>query len=197
MQRDCVKSDPLESRWGMGARSGKKTRSNGVAFGVGLVALWVVLALTCGACASEEDDLSTQEDADMVSIDKVVRSEEEWKAILPAERYKVLREKGTEPPYTGEYDDHWEDGVYQCYACGLPLFDSTSKFHSGTGWPSFWQPISPSAVAEHADSSYGMVRTEVTCARCGGHLGHVFNDGPEPTGLRYCINSLALKFVPR
>lgn len=171
--------------------------SAGAALVVGLVALWAVPVLTCGACASEEDDLSMQEDADMVSIDKVVRSEEEWKDILPADRYEVLREKGTEPPFSGEYDEHWADGVYRCYACDLPLFDSASKFHSGSGWPSFWQPVSPDAVEEHADSSHGMVRIEVTCARCGGHLGHVFNDGPEPTGLRYCINSLALKFVPR
>ena len=133
----------------------------------------------------------------MSTIDKVVRTEEEWKSILPADRYEVLRKKGTERAFTGEYNEHWEDGVYACYACGLPLFDSTTKFHSGSGWPSFWEPISPDAVEEHSDSSLGMQRVEVTCARCGGHLGHVFTDGPEPTGLRYCMNSASLKFVPR
>lgn len=133
----------------------------------------------------------------MTSIEKVVRTEEEWKSVLPPERYRILREKGTERPFTGEYDDHWENGVYVCYACELPLFDSQTKFHSGSGWPSFWQPISSESVEEHADNSLGMSRIEVTCARCGGHLGHVFDDGPEPTGLRYCINSASLKFVPR
>jgi peptide-methionine (R)-S-oxide reductase len=137
------------------------------------------------------------EDTTVTSIDKVVRTEEEWKNLLPPDRYKVLRQKGTEPPFTGEYDDHWEQGVYHCYACDLPLFDSSTKFHSGSGWPSFWQPIIPGAVEEHKDVSLGMSRVEVTCARCGGHLGHVFTDGPEPTGLRYCMNSLSLKFVPR
>jgi peptide-methionine (R)-S-oxide reductase len=131
------------------------------------------------------------------TIDKVVRTEEEWKSVLPADRYEVLRQKGTERAFTGEYNEHWEAGVYACYACGLPLFDSATKFHSGSGWPSFWQPISPEAIEEHADSSLGMKRVEVTCARCGGHLGHVFTDGPEPTGLRYCIDSASLEFVPR
>jgi len=150
----------------------------------------------CG-CAGQVPDADTPEDTKIGAMDKVVRTEEEWKRILPPDRYKVLRQKGTEPPFSGEYDDYWEDGVYACYACGLPLFDSRTKFHSGSGWPSFWEPLAPEAVEEHTDTSYDMKRVEVTCARCGGHLGHVFTDGPEPSGLRYCINSLALKFVGR
>ncbi len=179
---------------------GRKTRVkrlNRVAVVVILAVMSVVVVLMCGACAQEEERLSNQEDANMTRNDTVVRTEEEWRGILPPDRYRVLREKGTEPAFTGEYNEHWEDGVYHCYACDLPLFDSTTKFHSGSGWPSFWQPVSADAVEEHADSSFGMLRTEVTCARCGGHLGHVFDDGPQPTGLRYCMNSLSLKFVAR
>lgn len=161
-----------------------------------LAAMSAVMVLLCGACAQEEE-FPNREDTNMTRNDRVVRTEEEWRNILPPDRYKVLREKGTEPAFTGEYNEHWEDGVYHCYACDLPLFDSSTKFHSGSGWPSFWQPVSADAVEEHTDSSLGMLRTEVTCARCGGHLGHVFDDGPQPTGLRYCMNSLSLKFVSR
>jgi peptide-methionine (R)-S-oxide reductase len=127
--------------------------------------------------------------------EKLIRSEEEWRRVLPPERYHVLREAGTERPFHNEYDDFWEHGTYLCYACDLPLFSSDAKFHSGTGWPSFFEPIAPDAVEEHRDSTLGMVRVEVTCARCDGHLGHVFDDGPPPTGLRYCMNSASLKFV--
>ena len=130
-------------------------------------------------------------------VERLKRSKEEWQRILPPDRYHVLFEAGTERPFRNEYDDFWEEGVYNCFACGLPLFSSDTKFHSGTGWPSFWQPITPEAVEEHTDRAFGMARTEVTCARCGGHLGHVFTDGPPPTGLRYCMNSASLRFVPR
>lgn len=124
-------------------------------------------------------------------------SEKEWRSRLSAEQYHVLREKGTEPPFTGPYWNHKEDGVYVCAGCNTPLFDSHAKFDSGTGWPSFYEPVQPHALKKEEDFSLGMIRTEVLCAVCGGHLGHVFPDGPKPTGLRYCINSYALRFQPR
>jgi peptide-methionine (R)-S-oxide reductase len=125
------------------------------------------------------------------------RSDAEWKKTLSPEQYEVLRRKGTERAFTGKYYNSREEGVYRCAGCGNPLFDSETKFESGTGWPSYYQPISRDAVETEEDESYGMVRTEVLCARCGGHLGHVFPDGPEPTGRRYCINSVSLEFEPK
>jgi peptide-methionine (R)-S-oxide reductase len=127
----------------------------------------------------------------------VNRSEKEWRERLTPEQYRVLRDKGTERAFTGRYWDHHGMGAYRCAACGEELFRSSEKFDSGCGWPSFTEPAQESKVEEHEDRSHGMVRVEVTCKRCGGHLGHVFEDGPEPTGLRYCINSASLEFEER
>ena len=124
------------------------------------------------------------------------KTEKEWKMTLSPEQFKVLRQCGTEPPFSGKYVHHKDDGTYVCAGCGSELFSSDTKFESGSGWPSFWDKLSPEAVETRVDRSHGMVRTEVLCRKCGGHLGHVFDDGPNPTGLRYCINSLALGFKP-
>ena len=129
-------------------------------------------------------------------VEKVERSEEEWAEALTPAQYEVLRKKGTEPPFSGELNYNKATGMYVCGGCGAPLFSSDTKFESGSGWPSFYEPAVADAVDTHEDVSHGMRRVEVTCARCGGHLGHVFPDGPNPTGLRYCINSLSLGFEP-
>lgn len=128
-------------------------------------------------------------------VEKISHTDEEWRKLLTAEEYHMLREDGTEPPFRNEFHDNKKKVIYTCAGCGLELFSSDAKFDSGTGWPSFWAPIAPDHVTTKTDRSYGMTRQEVKCARCGGHLGHVFDDGPRPTGMRYCMNSGAMHFV--
>ncbi len=155
---------------------------------------WLVLVVfVLSACGGQSH---AEEGYKPTRADAVQRPEAEWRSLLSSEEYRILRQKGTEPAFTGKYWNSKDKGVYHCAACGLELFSSQAKFKSGTGWPSFTHPVGKDQVGELKDGSLGMARTEILCNRCGGHLGHVFPDGPEPTGLRYCVNGNALEFHP-
>lgn len=149
-------------------------------------------------CSSQPVDMSAGTklaNSNDTTVKKVVKSDAEWKKEMTPDQFIVMRKKGTEPPQTGVYDKHFEKGLYGCAACKLPLFYSDAKFNSGCGWPAFFEPVTENAILYKTDSTHGMIRTEVMCNSCGGHLGHVFEDGPPPTGLRYCINSVSLTFT--
>ncbi len=165
-----------------------------IPFTTSLSALAVLLTMT--ACASTRATETEAVQPPSERPDAVTKTEAQWRASLSPEEFHVLREAGTERAFTGKYWDNHDDGAYHCAACGLELFDSKTKFESGTGWPSFYNAVGENHVATKVDSTLGMARTEILCARCGGHLGHVFPDGPEPTGLRYCVNGTALDFTP-
>jgi peptide-methionine (R)-S-oxide reductase len=153
------------------------------------------LVLLLGSCNGLRNQVPVVQELDMKDTFEVQKSEEEWRAQLGEAAYRVLREKGTERPFTSEYETFWDSGTYVCKGCGQELFHSETKFDAGCGWPSFYQSIDKSRIKEILDTSHGMTRTEVVCSRCGGHLGHVFNDGyNQPTGLRYCINGVSLGF---
>jgi peptide-methionine (R)-S-oxide reductase len=161
-----------------------------------LIFAFLVLAFSCVSGKNEQEQLITDTQNVIIGEEyQVMKTEKEWRELLSPEEYYVLRDKGTEKPFSGDLYYNKKDGTYYCAGCGNPLFSSGAKFNSGTGWPSFYEPVDNSRVEEIQDTSHGMIRTEVTCARCGGHLGHVFDDGPRPTGLRYCINSVSLDFV--
>ena len=171
--------------------------SSSIALGAFAAFSSLPLVSACFSEESKQDRGNPESSLKSKGIKKVTKTNEEWKRILTPEQYEVTREKGTEAPYSSPLNEIHERGVFQCVACGLPVFSSEAKFDSGTGWPSFYQPIAKENVREEVDNSLSETRTEVLCARCDSHLGHVFNDGPRPTGLRYCMNGVALKFVKK
>lgn len=151
----------------------------------------IIFLFSCNVKSQNETDMAVNKNKSTYQIEK---SDEEWKQLLTPVQFQILREKGTEYAFTGEYYKHKEQGTYVCAGCGNELFASDSKYDSGCGWPSFYEPLNEEQVGENIDKSHGMVRTEIVCTNCGGHLGHVFPDGPKPTGLRYCVNSASLNF---
>lgn len=154
----------------------------------------LLLCLSLTGCGQKTNPVHSSTVATMDTFE-IKKTDDDWRKQLTPVQFNILREKGTERPYTGEYDNFFKEGTYYCAACGAELFTSKTKYNSGCGWPAFYEPATNKNIIEKKDYSHGMVRTEVLCAKCGGHLGHVFEDGPKPTGLRYCINSGALKFV--